>query len=844
MEVCNPPKSYAPSQNIPRNTSTRAPAPLFIQHFPVYSAGMDAQSDDALIAEILEYVFPLVACRFEVISSLNLHISDLVLTLSSTNLPLLPLYSDDHSRSGMDVDANVDGVDEVIAEIDVVLSQELLDQLYVMQYPLRPLWRAYDNSMLDSVRFKQGQQILEMEYRLKEEERSREVQTKVSSATTGVEFEDPTKSMQTHVVRSTVVPNKSNYLVGMYRGSELHVTPLKGVLQMRPSFSYIDQSADVRTKRKEAEMMAAGEVGVADRSAANIRASMDDLAAGAGDSKMDTDVASSSSGVGAGVGASGGGGGSGGSGELKPVQFQVKKRETEKAIQNRLKSFAYLKQLEAEESFVKLDFVHRDRMDAMAEFDRIAGRQRSLIPATSMTRNQFLSAINPPLAEDGSPLTAEQIASYRKEPRTTYAKAELADHKARRVIANQVPVVISHHTLQQLPASEQVSHLFNNTNVLTWGQLCEYTNIEDKAELLKHVQAHAVLVQGVWVVRTEKSYRHRAANVRNWYLCKIALADPLEYENWYTSKQQISEICGVSTEMAGTILDPITTLVPGFGLQLKYAPDESFMESHPEQVAKYRALWEKSEDAANTDMRRWISATSTSTTAPTGATSTTSTTAKAAASLARPTVLSSRVAAAAALASSRASTSSSAAMADRTSATSAEIMAESSFNIAEMAESDTTGGLTHVDLSVLAENQVRSLINSALSMYGVISAKGLVAFANRNPKSVSEVDGGFNEDIALQELSKNATKFKNVFITTAGSDPTYESWRDIVLELFKASPTSSVLRQAVGAAFRTQKGKDAPRMMYSKIVAELVIVKSSTWYLKAGDASEEERIRV
>lgn len=720
--------------------------------------------------------------------------------------------------TAMDVDSNNDGVDEVVAEIDVILSQELLDQLYVMQYPLRPVWRSYDNSMLESVRFKQGQQILEMEYRLKEEEKTREVQTKISSATTGVEYEDPTKSMQTHLVRSTVVPNKSNYLVGLYRGSELHVTPLKGVLQMRPSFSYIDQSADAKKKKKDAELMAAGDAG-SDRSAANIRASMDDLATGGGDAAA----------------AAKGGAEGGASAELKPVQFQVKKRETEKAVQNRLRSYAYLKQLEAEETFMKLDFVHRDRMDAMAEFERIASRQRSRIPVPAMKKETFLSAINPPLAEDGSPLTAEQIAADKLEPRTNYAKAELADYKSRRVIPNQVPVVLSHHTIKQLPPSEQVAHLFNNTNVLTWAQLCEYTNIEDKQELLKQVVAHAVLVQGVWVVRTEKSYKHRAANVRNWYLCKIALADPMDFEEWYTSKQYLATTCGISTELAHNILEPLTSLVPGYGLQLRYAPDEDFIRDFPDQVAKYKALWQKASTAANTDMKRW-----TVSTAPAAATTTTTASSKplSTAMSARPAVLSRATLASRAAAASSSSSSSTAA-----SQLGAD-MPESSFNIAEMAESDSTGGLVHIDLPLAAENQVKNLISSAIAIYGVISAKGLVSYAKNNPQNVSEVPGGFTEDIANQELSKNTTKFKNVYITHAGADPTYESWRDIVLELFKQSPTSSVLRQDVSAAFRTHRGKDAPRSVYAKVVSELVIVKSSTWHLKSGDATEEERIRL
>lgn len=233
----------------------------------------------------------------------------------------------------------MDEEDEIVAEIDVILSQDLSDQLYVLQYPLRPVWRGYDNTMLDSVRFKANTQILEMEYRLKEDERSREQQTKISSATTGVEYDDPTKSMEKHMVRSSVVPNKSNYLVGLYRENELFVTPLKAVMQMRPSFAYIDQSAEARAKRKE------------EAEAAGIKMSTDDLST-AEKPPADAPI------------------------ELKPALFQVKKPE--RAVNpNKPKSYQALKQQEAADPTLTLEYAPRERADSLATFERITGRERS-----------------------------------------------------------------------------------------------------------------------------------------------------------------------------------------------------------------------------------------------------------------------------------------------------------------------------------------------------------------------------------------------------------------------------------------------------------------------------------
>lgn len=54
------------------------------------------------------------------------------------------------------------------------------------------------------------------------------------------------------------LPNCSNYAVGIFQDGELHVTPLKGVIQMRPQFNYLDKS-DKRV-REEAKNMGEGSV--------------------------------------------------------------------------------------------------------------------------------------------------------------------------------------------------------------------------------------------------------------------------------------------------------------------------------------------------------------------------------------------------------------------------------------------------------------------------------------------------------------------------------------------------------------------------------------------------------
>ncbi|KAG7255474.1 hypothetical protein CRUP_022400, partial [Coryphaenoides rupestris] len=52
-----------------------------------------------------------------------------------------------------------------------------------------------------------------------------------------------------HVLPATT--NTSRYAAAVFRKGELHITPLQGILQMRPSFTYLDR-ADGKQREREA----------------------------------------------------------------------------------------------------------------------------------------------------------------------------------------------------------------------------------------------------------------------------------------------------------------------------------------------------------------------------------------------------------------------------------------------------------------------------------------------------------------------------------------------------------------------------------------------------------------
>jgi hypothetical protein len=140
-----------------------------------------------------------------------------------------------------------DDNDPVIKEIPVILSQELTSQLCLLQYPLRPPWRPYEPQNLQEVyffyeekqsiqncvcyfmtknflkkiflqiRFKPTRQLLEIDYNIPKLEDKKNEDMVVSLCETK-ENSLGDSFTQKFVLRSSTVPLKTNYLIGIYRG--------------------------------------------------------------------------------------------------------------------------------------------------------------------------------------------------------------------------------------------------------------------------------------------------------------------------------------------------------------------------------------------------------------------------------------------------------------------------------------------------------------------------------------------------------------------------------------------------------------------------------------------------
>lgn len=122
--------------------------------------------------------------------------------------------------------------DEVVNEIDVYFSPSINanTKLYVLQYPLRPLWRPYE---LD--------------------ERCKEVRVKPDSSAVEIDLSIDVDNDQNYdnnadpkikITKQTLSsswrpPAQAAYAVGVLTGNELHLNPVHAVVQLRPSLEHL-----------------------------------------------------------------------------------------------------------------------------------------------------------------------------------------------------------------------------------------------------------------------------------------------------------------------------------------------------------------------------------------------------------------------------------------------------------------------------------------------------------------------------------------------------------------------------------------------------------------------------
>lgn len=116
--------------------------------------------------------------------------------------------------------------DPVVSELEVFINQALCDELQLLQYPLRAPWRKLDGpgSEIERVRYRTRSGRLQFEHK----------------RALPIEAEEPAAAPAA-ITTGGRCPLRANYAVGLLRHHQLHLCPLRAIVQLRPSFAHLQQ---------------------------------------------------------------------------------------------------------------------------------------------------------------------------------------------------------------------------------------------------------------------------------------------------------------------------------------------------------------------------------------------------------------------------------------------------------------------------------------------------------------------------------------------------------------------------------------------------------------------------
>ncbi|NWH73044.1 RPC5 polymerase, partial [Piaya cayana] len=250
--------------------------------------------------------------------------------------------------------------DPIIQEIDVFLARSLLEKLYLFQYPIRPASMTYDDVTHLSAKIKPKQQKVELEMAIDTlnpnycRSKGEQIALNVDGTCTDETNTYSSKLMDKQTFCSSqAVSNVSRYAAAVYKKGELHLTPLHGILQLRPSFTYLDK-ADAKHREREA-------------------------ANEGGDSSQDE-----------------------AEDDVKQITVRFSRPETEQARQRRVQSYEFLQKRQAEEHWVHLHYY--GLKDSRSEHERqyLFSQGHGLAENTELIKSpsEYLMMLMPPSVEE------------------------------------------------------------------------------------------------------------------------------------------------------------------------------------------------------------------------------------------------------------------------------------------------------------------------------------------------------------------------------------------------------------------------------------------------------------
>jgi DNA-directed RNA polymerase III subunit RPC5 len=634
-----------------------------------------------------------------------------------------------------------DGEDEVVAEIDVILSNmdDSLD-VYLAQYPLRPPWRPYDPEDLAQVRFRRQYHILEMDYDLTLDKTAPDKDAmEVVERGDGAKEVDENglivgEKLKKHTLRSSAVPLRTNYAMGLYRGNALYLTPLTGILQMRPSFADLEDVEE--TKRRTLDEYAAQKT------------------------------------------------------ENVGLRIDKKRPEDEKAAAARDKSYTTMKLQEEADAWKTLEFVDRDRDEAVGIFEMIASTEGDSAAKFDVSRKEYLAMINPVQAQ----LEEEQ-------KRQIIADRELLDpsqtdpSKKRKKDLHESDLI---PRLSAIGGSEvhepamQIKAIMWNCGIATFSTLRRLTSFRSDQELANLLDASCVFVSGRWILKSDIVCKsERLAMARQALLVQWAQDDKTRI-----SRRAHANLWRVDPEDLKRVLLPIADLLPAVYGVNEYGQREEIMSpgwilklandfepaGHYEKLSKrYKTVWRDIGIQLEKQIDNLQYGTSDGVGVGLG------------------------------LGSGQ------------------KVLDVSLFE-------------NRATVDPATSQELQAIIRGLLINHSVIKIDFLrqQIAAKANAGELKVLSPNVSDVVLKQELAVSAEPIHEVWVRRCGVDWGLkdEQHRKAVYQLFSAAKDRKIKRKDVESAVFEKTGTPIPRNTYTALMKELAVIVGGSWVLKTGDGTQ------
>ncbi|KAI8804771.1 Sin-like protein conserved region-domain-containing protein [Cladochytrium replicatum] len=438
-----------------------------------------------------------------------------------------------------------------------------------------------------------------------------------------------------------------------------------------------------------------------------------------------------------------------------------------------------------DEQWQPLTLQHEDHMQSESLRDQLfATNKEPLLSET--TKGGYLDSI------DGKPPTA------------------ILDERV--VIGRGIPL----NDMKMLPFKKQVMALLLNAVTVTYTQVLENLGANrTEKEIIDALEEYGMLVNGVWIGKSELYYMGRPRDARDVLLEMFAKKKSV-------TRIEFVEGTKLPMQMATNMISEIAQWEKGTGWTVKCASEDHFVDSFPDIAKRQKERVTANAQSALTRMQPPAVTPGKPVKAEKGG---------AAAPIKAP-------AGKVKLESSKATTavSSSFTLAGSSSTDEPEVGGSTSGGRSVSAAERGLSGM-YIIQGETKEEQLTALVRDVFSTHGIVSRTYVQSVIKSRQIDTSKgnlLTVGVTEDQVDAVLAKECLRLRSDYVLKKVRNIPVDEFRPAIIELF--TQLTIVKRSDVNKAVMTKLKKDIPAGVYTKIMKEFANNKGQSWTLKSSPA--------